>query len=67
MSGLAQSFTVSEIYLENLQRVSSTTIFSVLNVNIGDEITQADIYLQKKKASLRILREIVKSLPFSLI
>lgn len=39
----AQSFTVSEIYLENLQRVSSTTIFSVLDVNIGDEITQADI------------------------
>ncbi|MBN4054021.1 outer membrane protein assembly factor BamA, partial [Haliea sp. AH-315-K21] len=39
----AQSFTVSEIYLENLQRVSSTTIFSVLSVNIGDEITQADI------------------------
>ena len=39
----AQSFTVSEIYLENLQRVSSNTIFSVLNVNIGDEVTQADI------------------------
>lgn len=43
ISGFAQSFTVSEIYLENLQRVSSTSIFSVLNVNIGDEITQADI------------------------
>ena len=43
LSVFAQSFTVSEIYLENLQRVSSTTIFSVLNVNIGDEITQADI------------------------
>jgi outer membrane protein insertion porin family len=39
---LAQSFTVSEIYLENLQRVSSTTIFSLINVNIGDEIGQAD-------------------------
>ncbi len=39
----AQSFTVSEIYLENLQRVSSTSIFSVLNVNIGDEITQTEI------------------------
>jgi len=37
------SFIVSEIYLENLQRVSSTTIFSVLNVNIGDEITQAEV------------------------
>jgi outer membrane protein insertion porin family len=34
---------VSEIYLENLQRVSSTTIFSALNVNIGDEVTQADM------------------------
>jgi len=40
---LAQSFTVSEIYLENLQRVSSTTIFSLINVNIGDEIGQADL------------------------
>lgn len=39
----AQSFTVSEIYLENIQRVSSTTIFSVLSVNIGDEVTQTDI------------------------
>ncbi len=43
ISVFAQSFVVSEIYLENLQRVSSTTIFSALNVNIGDEITQADI------------------------
>ena len=43
ISALAQSFTVSEIYLENLQRVSSTTIFSALGVDIGDEITQADI------------------------
>ncbi|MDG2091308.1 MAG: outer membrane protein assembly factor BamA [Gammaproteobacteria bacterium] len=39
----AQSFIVSEIYLENLQRVSSNTIFSVLNINIGDEVTQADV------------------------
>ena len=39
----AQYFTVSEIYLENLQRVSSNTIFSVLNVNIDDEVTQEDV------------------------
>lgn len=38
-----QGFTVSEIFLENLQRVSSTTIFSIVRVNIGDQITQADM------------------------
>lgn len=43
ITAFAQSFTVSEIYLENLQRVSSASIFSVLSINIGDEITQADI------------------------
>jgi outer membrane protein insertion porin family len=42
-TAFAQTFIVSEIYLENLQRVASTTIFSLINVNIGDEVGQGDL------------------------
>jgi len=39
----AQTFRVSDIRVEGLQRVSAGTVFSVLPVRVGDVLTQADI------------------------
>nr|WP_238526828.1 outer membrane protein assembly factor BamA [Cellvibrio japonicus] len=39
----AQSFRVSDIRVEGLQRVSAGTVFSALPIRVGDTITQSDI------------------------
>ena len=43
VSALAQSFRVSDIRVEGLQRVSAGTVFSALPIRVGDTLTQADI------------------------
>jgi outer membrane protein insertion porin family len=43
LSALAQSFVLSDIRVEGLQRVSAGTVFSALPVRVGDEIELADI------------------------
>jgi len=37
-----QSFTVSDIRLEGLQRISATNIFALLNINVGDQLNAND-------------------------
>ena len=37
-----QVFTVSDIRLEGLQRISATNVFALLNINVGDELTSFD-------------------------
>lgn len=39
----AQTFRVSDIRVEGLQRVSAGSVFSVLPIRVGDVLTQADI------------------------
>lgn len=39
----AQSFRVSDIRVEGLQRVSAGTVFSALPIRVGDTLTQSDI------------------------
>ncbi|HTF98026.1 MAG TPA: outer membrane protein assembly factor BamA [Cellvibrio sp.] len=39
----AQTFRVSDIRVEGLQRVSAGTVFSALPIRVGDTLTQADI------------------------
>ncbi|HSC67909.1 MAG TPA: outer membrane protein assembly factor BamA [Cellvibrio sp.] len=39
----AQTFRVSDIRVEGLQRVSAGTVFSVLPIRVGDVLNQADI------------------------
>jgi outer membrane protein insertion porin family len=39
----AQTITVADIRLEGLQRVAASSVFGLLNVNVGDQITQQDI------------------------
>ncbi|MES2672904.1 MAG: POTRA domain-containing protein, partial [Pseudomonadota bacterium] len=43
LSVQAQTFRVSDIRVEGLQRVSAGTVFSVLPIRVGDVLTQADI------------------------
>ncbi|MDG2175233.1 MAG: outer membrane protein assembly factor BamA [Gammaproteobacteria bacterium] len=38
----ASSFTVSDIRLEGLQRISATNVFALLNVNVGDQLSTQD-------------------------
>lgn len=40
---LAQSFVVSDIRLEGLQRIAASNIFGLLSVNVGDEVSEAQI------------------------
>jgi len=37
-----QNFTVSDIRLEGLQRISATNVFALLNVNVGDQLSPQD-------------------------
>ncbi|MES2604598.1 MAG: outer membrane protein assembly factor BamA [Pseudomonadota bacterium] len=39
----AQTITIADIRLEGLQRVAASSVFGLLNVNVGDQIDQADI------------------------
>ncbi|MEX2367475.1 MAG: POTRA domain-containing protein, partial [Pseudohongiellaceae bacterium] len=44
LTTLAQeNFTVADIRLEGLQRISAGSVFGLLNISVGDQITQADI------------------------
>ncbi|PUA30303.1 MAG: outer membrane protein assembly factor BamA [Cellvibrio sp. 79] len=43
MAVQAQTFRVSDIRVEGLQRVSAGTVFSALPIRVGDVLTQADI------------------------
>ena len=36
------AFTVSDIRLEGLQRISATNVFALLNINVGDQLTSQD-------------------------
>ncbi len=47
------SFTVSDIRLEGLQRIAATNVFALLNINVGDRLTPAD--------SANIIRDISAS------
>jgi outer membrane protein insertion porin family len=38
-----QSLTVADIRVEGLQRVAASSVFGLLNVRVGDQITQQDI------------------------
>ena len=37
-----QNFTVSDIRLEGMQRISATNVFALLNVNVGDQLSPQD-------------------------
>lgn len=39
---LAESFTIKDIRVEGLQRISAGTVFNFLNVKVGDEMTDKD-------------------------
>jgi outer membrane protein insertion porin family len=39
---LAESFTIKDIRVEGLQRISAGTVFNFLNVKVGDEMTNKD-------------------------
>jgi outer membrane protein insertion porin family len=52
-----QSFTIADIRLEGLQRVAASSVFSLLNVRVGDRIDQAGI--------ARIIRDVFASDYFS--
>jgi outer membrane protein insertion porin family len=43
LSAFAQSFRVTDIRVEGLQRVSAGTVFSALPVRVGDVLTQTDV------------------------
>jgi len=38
-----QSITVADIRLEGLQRVSAASVFGLLNISVGDQVSQQDI------------------------
>ena len=38
----AEQFTVADIRVQGLQRVSAGTVFNLLNVNVGDTIDEID-------------------------
>ena len=42
-AALAQVFTVADIRLEGLQRISASAVFGLLNIRVGDQIERADI------------------------
>lgn len=63
-SVLAQSFVVSDIRLEGLQRIAASNIFGLLNVNVGDEVTDAqvanivkDVFASDSFEDVEVLRE----------
>ena len=39
----AQTITVADIRLEGLQRVAASSVFGLLNINVGDQIDQGEI------------------------
>lgn len=39
----AQAFTISDIRVEGLQRVSAGTVFAAIPVNVGDDLTESDM------------------------
>ncbi|MFT5927745.1 MAG: outer membrane protein insertion porin family, partial [Candidatus Azotimanducaceae bacterium] len=39
----AQAFTISDIRVEGLQRVSAGTVFAAIPVNVGDDLRESDI------------------------
>lgn len=39
---LAESFTIKDIRVEGLQRISAGTVFNFLTVKVGDEMTDKD-------------------------
>ena len=39
----AQAFTISDIRVEGLQRVSAGTVFAAIPVNVGDNLTESDM------------------------
>ncbi len=43
ISVYAQSFRISDIRVEGLQRVSAGTVFSALPIRVGDTVKQDDI------------------------
>lgn len=40
---LAQEFTVADIRLEGLQRISASSVFGLLNIRVGDRIDREDV------------------------
>src|SRR5690606_33394918 len=40
---LAQEFTVADIRLEGLQRISASSVFGLLNIRVGDRIDSDDV------------------------
>ncbi|MDT8398094.1 MAG: outer membrane protein assembly factor BamA [Pseudomonadales bacterium] len=53
LTAFAQSFTISDIRVEGLQRITAASVFGLLNVNVGDEIDDEDIN--------RIIRDVFAS------
>jgi len=60
----SQSFTVSDIRLEGLQRISATNVFALLNISVGDQLTPQDfaniirdIAASENFADVELLRE----------
>ncbi|MFT5101534.1 MAG: outer membrane protein insertion porin family, partial [Planctomycetaceae bacterium] len=39
----AQAFTISDIRVEGLQRVSAGTVFAAIPVNVGDDLRESDM------------------------
>jgi len=39
----AQTMTIADIRLEGLQRVAASSVFGLLRVNVGDQVTQDDL------------------------
>lgn len=59
-----QSFTVADIRLEGLQRISATNVFALLNISVGDQLTSQDfaniirdIAASENFADVELLRE----------
>ncbi len=40
---LADTFTVTDIRIQGLQRVSAGTVFNLLPVNVGDQVDEATV------------------------
>ena len=56
-AAIAQAFTVADIRLEGLQRISATAVFGLLNIRVGDQVDQTDI--------ANIIRDVFSSNYFS--
>ncbi len=63
-SAIPQTFTVSDIRLEGLQRISATNVFALLNISVGDQLTPQDfaniirdIAASENFADVELLRE----------